>query len=193
MADSDERWLLHTMKGKIFHKRKLPIEVTLKEYLKALDNLIAQGAGPLPKKISFNSPQGKLKIFNLIKLKLHRSVRNFFAEFSLEMLEVLYRIYSAILKDEFNEHDDASNERFDTFMDVLDKVDAMNLFAVESKASKDDPAPSTEPEAVAEPPPEKKVKLDEPESCTSDPWMQISLRCQRAMVRKIEYKVKSQK
>jgi hypothetical protein len=63
MADSDERWLLHTMKGKIFHKRKLPIEVTLKEYLKALDNLIIQGAGPLPKKISFNSPQGKFKVF----------------------------------------------------------------------------------------------------------------------------------
>jgi len=48
------------MKGKIFHKRKLPIELSLREYLKALENLLAQGAGPLPKKISFNSPQGSI-------------------------------------------------------------------------------------------------------------------------------------
>jgi hypothetical protein len=101
------------------------------------------------------------------------------------MLEVLFRIYSAILKDEFIEHDDDSNQRFDTFIDVLDKVDAMNLFAVESKTSKDETTPTNEPEVAFDQPPVKKAKLDEPDSSVSDRWLQISLRCQKAMVRKI--------
>lgn len=176
------------MKGKIFHKRKLSIEVTLNEYLKALDNLVSQGAGPLPKKISFNSPQGEC----LISLRMIKNTPNcvafFIAEFSLEMLEVLYRIYSAILKDEFNDHEDVSDERNKKFIDVLDKVDAMNLFVIESKTSKDEPTPPSEPDAGCDQPPEKKAKLDELDSSGSDLWKQISLRCQKALVRKIDQK-----
>ena len=44
--------------------------------MKALDNLMSQGAAPLPKKISFNAPP----------------------ELALELLEVFYRIHATVLK-----------------------------------------------------------------------------------------------
>jgi len=98
------------------------------------------------------------------------------------MLEVLYRIHSAILKDEFQEHEDLSDKRFKIFSDVLNKVDTMNLFVIESKSSKDE-LQSSEVNSTEEDPPEKKARLSEPEEGEVDEWRQISIRCQKALVK----------
>ncbi len=74
--------------------------------MKAMDNLLFQGAAPLPKRISFNSPP----------------------ELALELLEVYYRIHATILKEEFGDEFPPSRERIALFKDVLDKVERTNLF-----------------------------------------------------------------
>lgn len=53
--ESDERWLIHFMRGKIYEKKKEPLEKYLNEYVGSLETLVADGV-TLPKKISFNSP-----------------------------------------------------------------------------------------------------------------------------------------
>ena len=73
--EHDERWLSYLMKGKLLEKKKQPLLSTLQEYVKALQNLVGQGAS-VPRKINFNSPP----------------------DLTLELLEVYYRIHASVLK-----------------------------------------------------------------------------------------------
>ena len=94
--ESDERWLMYLMKGKILEKqKKAPLEY-LDMYMSAVDSLKEQGAS-LPKKVSFNAPQ----------------------DLALELLEVYYRIHASVLKIELSE------DRFPLPDDDLKKVIAL--------------------------------------------------------------------
>ena len=79
--EHDERWLSYLMKGKLSEKLKeKPLLSALQDYVKALQNLVGQGAS-VPRKINFNSPP----------------------ELTLELLEVYYRIHASVLKLEFKQ------------------------------------------------------------------------------------------
>ena len=95
--EHDERWLIYLMKGKILEKEKKSILKSLDLYMKAIENLIAQGA-VVPKKINFNSPP----------------------EMALELLEVYYRIYATILKLELK--DEEFPPTLETIKEIHEKV-----------------------------------------------------------------------
>ena len=95
--EHDERWLIFMMKGKILEKQKKPIVESLESYLKAVDNLIVQGA-TVPKKINFNSPP----------------------DWALELLEVYYRMHASVLKLELK--DEEFPPPMKTLKDIWDKV-----------------------------------------------------------------------
>ena len=80
--EHDERWLSYLMKGKLLEKKKQSLLSTLEEYVKALQNLVGQGAS-VPRKINFNSPP----------------------DLTLELLEVYYRIHASVLKLELKQED----------------------------------------------------------------------------------------
>ena len=102
-----------------------------------MDNLLFQGAAPLPKRISFNSPP----------------------ELGLELLEVYYRIHATILKQEFEDDFPPSKDRLSAFVGVLEKVESSNLFTVDPKSGKEDRSQSSETDSMFEPPPEKRSKM----------------------------------
>jgi hypothetical protein len=70
------------MKGKILEKQKKEPQESLSLYIKAVDNLLSQGA-IVPKRINFNSPP----------------------DLALELLEVYYCIHASTLKLEFTTED----------------------------------------------------------------------------------------
>jgi calcineurin-binding protein cabin-1 len=80
--EHDERWLIYMMKGKILEKQKKEPQESLSLYIKAVDNLLSQGA-IVPKRINFNSPP----------------------DLALELLEVYYCIHASTLKLEFTTED----------------------------------------------------------------------------------------
>ena len=110
--------------------------------MKALDNLIAQRASPLPKKISFNAPP----------------------ELALELLEVYYRIHATILKLEFADGDFPPTwERLGALDTFLQKVERLNIVSADPRSSKEDKSVLSETDAtmsMLEPPPAKVMKLD---------------------------------
>ena len=152
--EPDEMWLLHFMKGKILEKENLPIQTCLLEYEKALDKLLEQNA-TLPKKISYNSP----------------------AEFSLELLEVYYRIHATILKYEFEVPLPIPKEALTCIGELLHKIACSKIFAggnfstIESK-SKDEKVQS---ESDSNEPPSKVSKTDD--TIQSLTWNEIATKC----------------
>ena len=132
--------------------------------MKAVDNLLFQGAAPLPKRISFNSPP----------------------ELALELLEVYYRIHATILKEEFGDEFPPSKERLSFFKDILDKVERSNLFDP-TKSGKDDRSQSSETDTMFEPPPAKMSKVEEDvfvvegNADLHSMWEVISQKCLRGL------------
>ena len=103
----DEMWLLHFMKGKIKEKQGQPRVEALKEYMRALEKLLAEGA-TVPKKINFNNPQ----------------------DYALELLEVYYRIHASIVKTELRvkTRPDHSLSTLNQFLEVLGQVESVGVF-----------------------------------------------------------------
>ena len=103
----DEMWLLHFMKGKIKEKRGQPLVEALKEYMRALEKLLAEGA-TVPKKINFNNPP----------------------DYALELLEVYYRIHASIVKTELRvkTRPDHSVGTLNQFLEVLGQVESIGVF-----------------------------------------------------------------
>ena len=128
--------------------------------MKAVDNLICQGATPLPKRISFNTPP----------------------ELALELLEVYYRIHATILKQEFVDEFPPSKERLLFFTNILEKVDRLNLFTLDPKTGKDERSQSSETDTMLEPPPAKMSKVEENKTeDTHSMWEVISKKCLRGL------------
>ncbi|XP_059085723.1 calcineurin-binding protein cabin-1-like [Tigriopus californicus] len=73
--ESDDRWLVSLMKGKLCEKVKVPYIKAFSCYSRAVRNLFDQ-CGSISKKISYNNP----------------------TQFSLELLEAFYRIHASTLK-----------------------------------------------------------------------------------------------
>lgn len=101
--EHDERWLSYLMTGKIKEKQKKPLMESLELYLKAMENLVSQGA-TVPKKINFNSPP----------------------EWTLELLEVYFRFHASILKLELkSEHFPLDNEKLLLLEEVLQRFETV--------------------------------------------------------------------
>ena len=101
--EHDERWLSYLMKGKLLEKKKQSLLSTLEEYVKALQNLVGQGAS-VPRKINFNSPP----------------------DLTLELLEVYYRIHASVLKLELKQEDKSmSLEELQKIRKVLQDVESV--------------------------------------------------------------------
>ena len=101
--EHDERWLSYLMKGKLLEKKKQSLLSTLEEYVKALQNLVGQGAS-VPRKINFNSPP----------------------DLTLELLEVYYRIHASVLKLELKQEDKSmSLEELQKIRKILQDVESV--------------------------------------------------------------------
>ena len=134
--EHDERWLIYMMKGKILEKQKKPIVESLECYLKAVDNLIAQGA-TVPKKINFNSPP----------------------DWALELLEVYYRMHASVLKLELKDAEEFPLP-MKTLNDIWDKVKKVDdVIRIPLRLGPEDLQVNPSATSEDEPPPAKVPKL----------------------------------